>query len=202
MFIVTVGLSTRRVPKAALLIACSLPLLSLWALRNYVEFGAVRPLGRVVEQTGEPYVAWLNTWVDDPRYVHTHWWHRNENAPQIDFAAAAVRARTERPLQTLLVVPTKRLMMTWIRLPSYINNTSENRGVSLLGRATHRFRHRACLFTLPTPVVDALTSGVDSWPEYLAIHFSVRGGAEVHYRSGASDSATKRQSFYRSDSPI
>src|SRR5437868_8356327 len=46
-----------------------------WTIRNYRVFGTARPWGIITEQVGLGYTQWLNTWLDDPKYLDLYWWH-------------------------------------------------------------------------------------------------------------------------------
>jgi hypothetical protein len=44
--------------------------------------------------------------------------------PEQVFSALAVRARHERPLKTMIIVPARRMAMTWVRVPATIKNST------------------------------------------------------------------------------
>lgn len=98
-------------------------LLVPWTARGYAQFNAVRPLGRVTEQTNLAYVRWLDTWLDDPKYIQDYWWHKTET-PGVDYQALADASRAAHPLRVYLLVPLKRTIMTVLRLPTYVGDRS------------------------------------------------------------------------------
>ena len=99
-----------------LIVLCLVP----WTLRNYRLTGEILPLGRVAEQTNDPYVKWLDTWVDDPALIESFWWHRQMD-PSTDYRAKADAAISERPIYTRLFVPAKRATLTWAKMPGYFS---------------------------------------------------------------------------------
>jgi len=126
-----------------------------WTLRNYNQFGLVRPLGTVVDFQENGYIAWLGTWVDDTTFQQPYWWNvlkpigperfpsrqipddrerrramdaialarrakSFDGLPSRQFMALANEAKRRRPWQTEFMVPLRRTVMTWIRLPDYM----------------------------------------------------------------------------------
>jgi 4-amino-4-deoxy-L-arabinose transferase-like glycosyltransferase len=65
------------------LIVCAV--LVPWTLRNYLTFQTFSPLGQVAGQTKQEYARWLNTWLDDPRYLESYWWHALDKNYSADF---------------------------------------------------------------------------------------------------------------------
>jgi len=80
-----------------------------WTIRNYRLSGAIKPLGGVAGQLNDPYVNWLNSWLDDPKYLDAYWWHKDGvvDQPPVNHSA----------------VPIRRTVMTWVRMPTYIQKT-------------------------------------------------------------------------------
>lgn len=75
----------------------ALIILTPWMIRNYRLFHSPRPLGGTASQVKSPYVKWLDTWLDDPKYIDQYWWHAAnpgypadlpDNIPDEDRAAA------------------------------------------------------------------------------------------------------------------
>jgi hypothetical protein len=140
--------------------------------RNYRLVGEFRPLGPASSQMRTSYARWLDTWLDDPKYIHAAYWHvlnpgiehpfigsrlaprdaaaaeaalvearrmgttaegaycgppmtcfirAFDGAPAAAFRELRARAVNDRPVMTLLVIPVKRALVTWLRLPSYFS---------------------------------------------------------------------------------
>jgi 4-amino-4-deoxy-L-arabinose transferase-like glycosyltransferase len=108
---------------AALIALALLP----WTVRNFKVFGEFLPLGSVTEQTNIPYVRWLDTWLDDPDLIKTSWWEVDQNSrlPDSSYVALEEQARKEHPIRSRILVPAKRLILTWYKVPSYLPPTYE-----------------------------------------------------------------------------
>lgn len=135
---------------------CCLLVLVPWMVRNYRAFGELRPLGGVATQAQTDYADWLNTWLDDPKYLPAVWWNamdRNtpiqfpeglipdhqedaainalkqareqsgfEGGPGDAFARLTESAKEERPFYVRFMIPMRRVMKSWGRMPAYIEN--------------------------------------------------------------------------------
>lgn len=65
----------QKVYRIALFALIVFAVLTPWTIRNYLTFQTFSPLGQAAKQTKQEYARWLNTWLDDPRYIETYWWH-------------------------------------------------------------------------------------------------------------------------------
>jgi hypothetical protein len=65
----------RLLGRILILLVSALAVLSPWMIRNYRLFHSPRPLGGVTAQVKLQYVKWLDTWLDDPKYLQKCWWN-------------------------------------------------------------------------------------------------------------------------------
>jgi hypothetical protein len=150
-------LGLKALATATLFVALGVTMaLTPWMIRNYRAFHELRPLGGTAAQVHLPYVSWLSTWLDDPKYLKVFWWDALDPASRPDlpakkmpdderkraeaalviakaqgsyagqpsevFSELAETATHKRPVKTLIIVPVRRFVMTWIRMPASINN--------------------------------------------------------------------------------
>lgn len=116
-----ITIRSRRFKGAMVALAFAFLPLSLWSLHNYLASGSFSPLGRVTEQTKSPYAQWLSTWLDDPKQVHAAWWQPPFDTPPDDELRERTReAWQQYPIRTAVYIPAKRTVMTWLRLPTYV----------------------------------------------------------------------------------
>jgi 4-amino-4-deoxy-L-arabinose transferase-like glycosyltransferase len=71
-----------RLKQITIFVITLLLTLAPWTVRNYLRFQTFKPLGVVADQSGHPYVRWMNTWFDNPGDLKTYWWEAlKEGAP-------------------------------------------------------------------------------------------------------------------------
>lgn len=98
-----------------------------WTIRNVKVFGEFLPLGSVTQQTKTPYARWLDTWLDNPDLLRPYWWEadRATRLPDSYYVGLEEQARRDHLIRSLVVVPAKRLFLTWYKVPSYLPPTYE-----------------------------------------------------------------------------
>lgn len=89
-----------RLKQICLFVIALLLTLTPWTVRNYKRFETFKPLGSVSDQSGNPYVRWMNTWFDNPADLKTFWWDALKEGTPLAFPADKIPDDEERSRAT------------------------------------------------------------------------------------------------------